>query len=257
MAQRCQIRKSNVISLRFQAISKTGAVHEQIQAVFLTHPRKGGKFRKCVDRAQFRRIGNIHQFRLHHMLVRAGIPLLQHNRFHLCRGQLAVLGGNCQHLMSGRLHCAGFMDMDMPRICADDALMGPQGSIDHRYIGLGAAHQKVHRKLRIPAQSANFFRSRLAIFIAAVTAGLFQICLGQASQNRLMTALAVIIVKINHRIPRFYTYAIILSPELTCVKNAYLAFRSHSFSLVAHSIGGEKYVRYHRGTRVRIGCVHD
>ena len=45
---------------------------------------------------------------------------------------LSIPAGQPEHLMSRRLHGAGFVAIDMGAIGADHPLMGPKGRINHR-----------------------------------------------------------------------------------------------------------------------------
>ena len=122
-----------------------------------------------------------------------------HRPADLRASDLAVLGWQTQHLMARGLNGAGFMDLHMGGFRAQNTLVGPQSGCDHRQIGLGASHQKMHRQIIPEAKAANFLRRPGAIGIHAITGSLLHIGFGQCAEHSAMTAFAVIVIKIDHR----------------------------------------------------------
>ena len=100
--------------------------------------------------------------------------------------------------MAAGFHRAGLMHVDMPGGGAQHALMGTQDGGDHRHIGLGAAHQKMHGGLRGLAGRADQRPGALAVGVLAVAGGLLHIGAGQRLQDRRMRALHIITVKTDH-----------------------------------------------------------
>ena len=109
---------------------------------------------------------------------------------------LSIPAGQPKHLMSRRLHGAGFVAIDMGAICTDYPLMGPQRGVNHRQIGLGAAHQEMNRQGIIPAQRPDLLGSGSTVIIRSVPRCLLHIRSGKILQNPGMAAFAVIIVEI-------------------------------------------------------------
>ena len=77
--------------------------------------------------------------------------------------------------------------------------MRPQRGGDHRSVGLGAAHEKLHEERIVPAERADDAAGIFAVFVLAVAAGLEQVGFGKAFQYARMRALAVIAFKADQR----------------------------------------------------------
>ena len=134
-------------------------------------------------------------------MLEAGIcPMRMNHCRNLLSGDFAVVRRQPQHLMSGCLNCTGFVNIDMGAFRTNDPLMGPQRSRNHRQVGLCAANQKMHRQILISANCTNLPGSFSAISILTITRCLLHIGLYQGFQYLFVTAFAVIIVKIDHKI---------------------------------------------------------
>ena len=92
---------------------------------------------------------------------------------HLLRSDLAVLGGEGEHLVSGGLDGPGLMDVDVSGLGAQGPLIGAQGGGDHRLIGLGPAHQKLHLGLGGGAGCPDQVPGPLAVAVHGIAGGLF------------------------------------------------------------------------------------
>ena len=126
------------------------------------------------------------------------LPVGLHQRPDLGGSDLAILRGQGQDLVTGRLHRAGFVDMDVAGICTDRGLMGPEGGIDDRQIGLGTAHQKMNIRIRRAAGLADQPGGVGAMAVGTVAGCLFHICSNELAENGLVAALAIVTGKINH-----------------------------------------------------------
>lgn len=115
----------------------------------------------------------------------------------LC-GDFAAVIGQCEHLVSGGLDGAALVDGDMPGIRADDALMRPERGGDERQICLSTAGDKVNVSI---GGCAEFFQPAgcfFAVFVLAVSAGLFHVGLVEKFQNGRVRSFRVVAVKKYH-----------------------------------------------------------
>ena len=229
IAQPGKVRKGHIVPLCGQAVAQPGAVQKQVQALFTADCGQLFQLHQAVQSAVLRGIGDVDQLGLSLVLKAVGSPVGVHHGAHLLRRDLAVVGGNGQHLMPGRFHRAGFVDVDMGGIRAQSCLMRPQGSVNHRQIGLSASNQKMHIQLGIAAGGADLICGGFAVIVGAIAGRLLQIGADQRLQDLFVAAFAVIIVKINHGIFLRFVFVFILSPCISSVKFAY-GFPEHTAS---------------------------
>ena len=132
-------------------------------------------------------------------MLEAGIPPvgLDHPG-HLGGSDLAVSRGNGKHLVPGGFHSAGFMDVDVAADRAQRPLVGPQGGVNDRQVGLGAAHQEVNRQVLPAAEGADLISGAGAVGILTIARGLLQIGTDQGFQHLRVAAFGIVIVKIDH-----------------------------------------------------------
>ena len=116
----------------------------------------------------------------------------------LVGGQLAVLAGDSEHLVTCGLYRSGLMDVDVAGLRGNYALMRAQRCADHGEIGLRAAHQEVDAGLRRPAGLPDEFPGLAAELILPIAHGLCQIGGAELFQNPGMRSLGVIAVKVDH-----------------------------------------------------------
>ena len=121
-----------------------------------------------------------------------------HGFLNLGRRNLSICAGKPQHLVSTGLHSTGLVDIDMPRLCAQNTLMRTQACINHRQIGLGAAYQEVHCQTFIPAGLSDQPRGFFTIVILSITRGLLQIGLKELFHDLRMRSFCIITLKISH-----------------------------------------------------------
>ena len=112
-----------------------------------------------------------------------------------CRN-LSICAGKPQHLVSTGFHRTGLVDIDMPRLCAQNTLMGTQACINQ--IGLGAAYQEVYCQAFIPAGLSDQPSGLFTIVILSITGSLFQIGLKELFHDFRMCSFCIITLKISH-----------------------------------------------------------
>ena len=84
--------------------------------------------------------------------------------------QLAVGVGQGEDLMTGILHRAGFVGVDMTGGGGDDTLKFREHCGDNGGIGLCATYQKLHIGLRALAGSPNFLSGGGTVIVCAIAA---------------------------------------------------------------------------------------
>jgi hypothetical protein len=90
IAQAGNVCHSQIISTGSEAVAQAGAVHKQIELMLSAHPGDFCQFRFGVDGAQFGRIGDIHHFRQHHVLLTARITLRQNHFRYLLGSNFSI-----------------------------------------------------------------------------------------------------------------------------------------------------------------------
>ena len=76
--------------------------------------------------------------------------------------------------------------------------MGTQRCVDDGQICLSAAHQEMDSRIRLAAGGADHVGSLGAVMVLAIAGSLLQVGGSQGRQHLLVTAFAVIVVKIDH-----------------------------------------------------------
>ena len=198
IAQPGYIRKGQVIALCCQCVAQPGAVQEQVQPQFPADPGQFFQLPAAVQGPQFRRLGNIHHCRLHHVFKAGIIPVGQHRVAHLLPGDLSLVGGKRQALVSGALHGPRLMAVNVGGGGAEHPLVGPQRGGNHGKVGLGSTHQKVNPQILPAAGSADLLRRPGAEVVLPIPGGLDVVCFYQSLQYFLMAALAVIVIEVKH-----------------------------------------------------------
>ena len=100
--------------------------------------------------------------------------------------------------MTGGLHSAGFMAVDVSGVRGDNALIWMQHGVDDDLIGLGAAGDEKHVGVRAGAGGADLFLGGVAVAVLAISGELFQIGFQQVLQNGLVGAFSVVAFKRQH-----------------------------------------------------------
>ena len=120
------------------------------------------------------------------------------DRAHLGGRDLAVRSGNGDHLVSGRFDGAAFVHVDVPGIGADGGLMRAQRRGDHHEVGLRAADEEVHGRLRRVAGGADQRGGAFAVRVFSVAGRLLHVGSDEGFEDGEMASLAVIAVETDH-----------------------------------------------------------
>ena len=145
-------------------------------------------------------MGEIDHARAHHVfagLVREiGLqPLAQFAGF-----DLAEMLRQREHLVTGIFDRAGLVAVDVPRHGREHALVAAQERGDHDLVGLCAADEKAHRRLRRAAGLTDLFRCAQAVFVLAVAGLGIEVRPRQRLQQLRMRAGVVVAFKGKHAV---------------------------------------------------------
>ena len=88
-------------------------------------------------------------------------------------GELPVGAGHRQDLVAGGLDGPGLVDVDVAAGGGHHPLVGPEGGVDHRGVGLGAPHQEVDGQVGVAAQVPDPLPGLGAVDVLPVAGGLF------------------------------------------------------------------------------------
>ena len=107
----------------------------------------------------------------------------------------SILGRNCNHLVTGRLNCPGFMTGDMTAGGGHDCLMRAKNGGNHRGVCLSSADQKVNVHFIVPAGSADYTPRFGAEIVLAIAGSLLSVGFHHRLKYARMRAFSVITFK--------------------------------------------------------------
>ena len=114
--------------------------------------------------------------------------------------QLAILVGQAQHLVAGVLDGPGLVAVDMARGSCHDPFPPVQHRRDDDGVGLGAAGDEGHIRFRAGTGGADLLPRAGTVGVGAVAGHLFKVGLHQLLQDGRMGSLAVVVLKVKHRV---------------------------------------------------------
>ena len=172
--------------------AQPGAVQEEEQAVVPAEPGEGGELGLGVDHAALGGVGDLHQPGLDQMYVL--VPLQKGEQ--LLRRELAVgAGGERKDLVSGGLHGARLVAVDVGGLGGDDPLPGPQEGGDGGEVGLGAADEELHLGLGALAQVPDQILRPAAVGVVSVAGVALQVGLRQGGEDLGVGAEGVVVAE--------------------------------------------------------------
>ena len=115
------------------------------------------------------------------------------------RGQFAVGGGHGDALVAGGLNGPGLVDADVAGGGGDHRLVGPQKGSDGGEVGLGASHQKMHRRTGGGAEGADDVGGPGGVGVGAVAEVALGVGGGNGLQNGRMGGFGIVVGKAVHR----------------------------------------------------------
>ena len=181
-----------------QRVPQARAIEEQLHAVAVADAAQGLQLVQRVQRAVFRGMGDVDGAGEHHMLVVAvrverGAVVVE-----LGGVDLAVMVGERQHLVPGGLDGAGLMHVDVPGGGGHRACIGGGDGVDDGLVGLGAADQEAHIRIRRAAGLADAGLGGFADGVGAVAGELRGVRGFQTFEDAGVGAAAVVVLKGQH-----------------------------------------------------------
>ena len=198
------IRRGQVTGRGSKRIAQPRAVDEEVQSQFLACQVNITQLRAVVDRAQLGGHGDVDHCGLRDMLI-----VIQHCRRHadLARADAPVAALEGDALMPRAFHRARFVDVDMPRVSAEDGFIRAKRRGNHGHVCLRAADEEMHVRIRAGKRLAHGVSGFGAVGVRAVAGVLFEVHFIQAQENRRVAALGVIVVQANHHGLPFLTHS--------------------------------------------------
>ena len=197
----------HVAGLAGHGVAQARAVHVEVELPLVADRAHLQQLRAGVHRAQLRGLGQVHHLRHDHVLVGAVGEVQAAVLVHLRGGDLAVHFGQGDHLVAGGLHRACLMDGDVARLRRNHALIAAQRRRQEGKVGLGAAHQQVHVRLRGRAGPLNHRPRLRAELVLAVADGLRKVGVQHLLQDARMRALLIVAVETYHCNHLFYVFS--------------------------------------------------
>ena len=114
---------------------------------------------------------------------------------------LALVAGDGEHLVAAKLDSARLVTGDVASLSSNDALVGRKQHVDHRRVGLRAAHQKKHVGIRGLAGLANKLLGALGVRIGTVAGLRLHVGVDERLQHCRMCAVGIVVVKREHGNP--------------------------------------------------------
>ena len=175
----CDVGQGHVGALGHQAVAQPRAVHEQGHVVLLTHGVQFFQLSFRVQGAVLGWMGDVHHAGEHHVVVvligvEGGAPAA-----HIVGAHLALVGGQGDDLVAGVLDGTSFVCGHMAGGGGHHALPALQHGRNDDGVGLGAAGDEEHVRLRAGAGGADLLLRAGAVGVGAVAGHLFKVGLGQ------------------------------------------------------------------------------
>ena len=114
---------------------------------------------------------------------------------------LALVAGDGEHLVAAKLDGARLVASDVASLGSNDALVGRKQHINHRRVGLRAAHQKKHVGIGGLAGLANKLLGTLGVHIGTIAGLRLHVGVDERLQHCRMCAVGIVVVKREHGNP--------------------------------------------------------
>ena len=114
---------------------------------------------------------------------------------------LALVAGDGEHLVAAKLDGARLVAGDVASLGSNDALVGRKQHVNHRRVGLRAAHQKKHVGIGGLAGLANKLLGALGMCIGTVAGLRLHVGIDERLQHRRVCAVGIIVVEREHGNP--------------------------------------------------------
>ena len=201
VAQLRQLGQGDVAFVGRQRIGQAGTIHKQRNLALLAHRMNRRELGLGVQRAVFGRQTHVHGTREHRVLV--ALVLVKHLDvvFEIIGVHLALVTGDGEHLVAAKLDGACLMASNVAGLGGNDALVRSEQHIDHRRVGLRAAHQQEHIRVRRLAGLADKLLGTLGVRVGTVAGLRLHIGIDERLQHRRVCAVGIVVVEREHGNP--------------------------------------------------------
>jgi len=179
-----------------EAVGETGAVDIEEQVVGATDVVQGAQLVGGVEGAEFGGEGDVDHSGAHHVLCGLVGEIGGEPGAQLIGIELAFVGGQCDDLVAGELHGAGFVDIDVGGVCTEDALVGLQGAVDDGGVGLGASGEEPYLCLGGLAGLADELSCLVAEAVVAVALRALGIGVDEVAEHGLVGSVVVVALEV-------------------------------------------------------------
>ena len=140
VAQLRQLGQNEVALVGCQRIGQSGAIHKQRNLALLAHRVNRRELGLGVQRAVLSRQAHVHRARKHRVLV--ALVFVEHLDIILevLGMHLALVARDGEHLVAAKLDGARLVTGDVASLGSNDALVRREQHVNHRRVGLRAAH---------------------------------------------------------------------------------------------------------------------
>ena len=189
----------NVVAFGSVGVAEPGSVDVEPSSVFLGHIVDGRELLCAVHRAEFGGEGEIYQLRLNDVVAAAVGPVCAEDLFQFVRPYLSVVVmGKGDYFVSGEFNCAGFVHVDVAGRGGYGTLPGLEQGVDDSGVGLRASNQEKDVGVGVRAGFADALFGAFAVFVNAVCAGIFVVCLLKSLQDCGVHPAVIIAIEIKH-----------------------------------------------------------
>ena len=114
---------------------------------------------------------------------------------------LALVAGDGEHLVAAKLDGARLVASDMAGLGGNDALVGREQHVNHRRVGLRAAHQQEHVGIGGLTGLANQLLGTLGVRIGTVAGLRLHVGIDERLQHCRMSTVGIVVVEREHGNP--------------------------------------------------------
>ena len=191
----CYVFKRDIGIAAHDAVAEPGSIDVEIDIVLFADACNLPQFVKCVQRAVFGWMRDIHHAREHHMRMSRIVPESFEASSQILSFEFAVISRNRYNLMPAVFYRAGFMDIDMTRIRGDHTLVLLEHCGDDCHVRLSPSDKQLNIRIFTSARSTDLFFCAFAVMIIFVARKILEIGLNQPLQYLRMSSCNVIAFK--------------------------------------------------------------
>ena len=201
VAQLRQLGQGNVAPIGRQRIGQARTIHKQRNLALLAHRMNRRELGLGVQRAVLGRHAHIHGARKHRVFV--ALVFVEHLDIvlEILGMHLALVAGDGEHLVAAKLDGARLVAGNVAGLGGNHALVRRKQHVNHRRVGLRAAHQQKYVGIGSLTGLANKLLGTLGVCIGTVAGLRLHIGVDERLQHCRMCAVGIVIVEREHDNP--------------------------------------------------------